>query len=532
MLTADPRPRPALSSGTRIGSSQIVAALGAGAMGDVYRARDLRLDREVALKLLSAGDPVRREQIEREARIVASLNHPNVVAVHDIGLEDGAMYIVTELVDGDSLRGAKPPFRKAVDIAVQIADALAAAHAAGVIHRDLKPDNVMVARDGRVKLLDFCIATSSRLAVDPDETLAPGREGVVTGTVGYMAPEQVRADAAHDARADIFSFGALIYEVLTGSRAFAGDTGADVIAAVLTADPPELPSTLPGAVREIVQRCLEKRPEDRFQSARDLAFALRQAAAAGAVADVPSPPAVREQLARLTSSSGLANAERLSSLLRFVVEEALNGHASQLKEARIGLEVFGRRPDSYDPAIDPIVRVQMGRLRTKLRAHYQAAGAADPVRIDIPVGTYAPMFESARGGSRGTAPPATAADRPRLPGRDARRVERVAGANGSLLAPEQALAAVVERRIAVRVQAGTHDVERAPHFRTGDVIDEEDAAAFAPGREIDLEPELVVVNHDRLRTGDGAREHLVAGVDECAVDEIEDRGDVIQHASA
>ena len=127
MLTADPRPRPALSSGTRIGSYQIVAALGAGAMGDVYRARDLRLDREVALKLLSAGDPVRREQIEREARIVASLNHPNVVAVHDIGLEHGAMYIVTELVDGDSLRGAKPPFRKAMDIAVQIADALAAA---------------------------------------------------------------------------------------------------------------------------------------------------------------------------------------------------------------------------------------------------------------------------------------------------------------------------------------------------------------------------------------------------------------------
>ena len=339
---------------------------------------------------------------------MASLNHPNVVAVHDIGLEHGAMYIVTELVDGDSLRGAKPPFRKAMDIAVQIADALAAAHAAGVIHRDLKPDNVMVSRDGRVKLLDFGIATSSRLAIDPDVTLPPGREGVVTGTLGYMAPEQVRADAAHDARADIFSFGALIYELLTGSRAFAGDTGADVIAAVLTADPPELPSALPGAVREIVQRCLEKRPEDRFQSARDLAFALRQAAAAGAVPDVPSPTAVREQLARLTTSSGLANAERLSSLLRFVVEETLNGHASQLKEARIGLEVFGRRPDSYDPAIDPIVRVQMGRLRTKLRAHYQAAGAVDPVRIDIPVGSYAPVFESARGGLRGTAPPATA----------------------------------------------------------------------------------------------------------------------------
>jgi serine/threonine-protein kinase len=410
MLTADSGSRPALSTGTRVGSYRIVAAIGAGANGEVYRARDLRLDRDVALKLLPAGDPARRDQIEREARIVASLNHPNVLAIHDIGVEQGAMYIVTELVDGESLRGARLPLRTVLDIAAQIADALSAAHAAGVIHRDLKPDNVMVNREGRVKLLDFGVATSSRLPADLDETVLPGTAGVVTGTVGYMAPEQIRAGAV-DARADIFSFGALAYELLTGLRAFAGETAADVLAAVLTADPPPLPASLPAAVREIVLRCVDKRPEQRFQSARDLAFALRQAAAGERASSQPpaAPPsatAVREQLARLTASAGLANAERLSSLLRFVVEETLHGRGWQLKEARIGLEVFGRKADSYDPAFDPIVRVQMGRLRTKLRAYYGAQGAADRIRIDIPVGSYTPTFENASGAAHveGAAP--------------------------------------------------------------------------------------------------------------------------------
>ena len=413
-----------LTKGTRVGNYEIIGSLGAGAMGQVYRARDARLGRDVALKLLTANpshDATTRDRAEREARIIASLNHPNVLAIYDVGSEHGATYLVTELVDGESLRGLKPPLRKALEMAEQIAEALAAAHAAGVTHRDLKPDNVMVTRDGRVKLLDFGVAKTIALPADADETIARHAEGIVTGTVGYMAPEQIRAVAV-DGRADIFSFGALLHELLTGNRAFPGDTTADVVAAVLHAEPPEISVKVPEAVRQIIQRCLEKNPDQRFQSARDLAFAIRQAASTTtpAVADVhdreiasPLPSAVREQLARLIASSHLTHAERLSVLLRFIVEETLNGHTPHLKEARIGLDVFGRKPDSYDPAIDPIVRVQMGRLRSKLRAYYSGEGASDAVRIDIPVGSYVATFAvQTRDASaeRVAAPPAPFAD--------------------------------------------------------------------------------------------------------------------------
>ena len=217
-----------------------------------------------------------------------------------------------------------------------------------------------------------------------------------------MAPEQVRASDV-DSRADIFAFGALLYELLTGTRAFQGDTAADVMTAVLTVDPPELPPTVPPAVRDIVHRCLEKSRDERFQSARDLGFALRQAAGAiGAAPDTasqrpvetPSSAAIREHLAKLLSSPSIAGAERLSGLLRFIVEETLNGRQAQLKEMRIGLDVFGRKADSYDPAFDPIVRVQMGRLRSKLRAYYNGPGVSDRVRIDVPLGSYVPAFST------------------------------------------------------------------------------------------------------------------------------------------
>jgi len=392
-----------IAVGARMGAYEILSPIGVGGMGEVYRARDTRLGRDVALKLIpvsKAQDATARDRIVREARIVASLNHPNILALHDIGTENGAIYIVTELVDGASLRGLTPPLRKCLDIAAQIADALSAAHAAGITHRDLKPDNVMVNRDGRVKLLDFGVALQRHLLPDLEATASHEETGLLTGTIGYMAPEQVRTSDV-DSRADIFAFGGILYELLTGTRAFQGDTAADVMTAVLTVDPPELPPSVPPAVRDIVHRCLEKSREERFQSARDLGFALRQAASAlGATPDTgnqrpvetPSSAAIREHLAKLLSSPSIAGAERLSSLLRFIVEETLNLRQAQLKEMRIGLDVFGRKADSYDPAFDPIVRVQMGRLRSKLRAYYNGPGACDRVRIDVPLGSYVPAF--------------------------------------------------------------------------------------------------------------------------------------------
>lgn len=409
-----------IAPGARIGAYEILSPLGAGGMGEVYRARDTRLGREVALKLMpvnQAHDEAARDRVEREARIVASLNHPNILALHDIGTVDGAMYIVTEVIDGASLRGLTPPLRKCLDIAAQIADGLAAAHAAGITHRDLKPDNVMVARDGRVKLLDFGVALRSHFVADLGATVSHEETGVLTGTIGYMAPEQIRVASDVDSRADIFSFGACLYELLNGAGAFPGDTAADVMTAVLTADPPALPPTVPPAVRDIVRRCLEKSRDDRFQSARDLGFALRQAATAlGDPLDAasqrgtvdPSPRDIREHLARLLSSPSIAGAERLSGLLRFIVEETLNGRGAQLKEMRIGLDVFGRKTDSYDPAFDPIVRVQMGRLRSKLRAYYNGPGLSDLVRIDVPVGSYVPAFSTIVAPSRTRAEPTPA----------------------------------------------------------------------------------------------------------------------------
>jgi Tol biopolymer transport system component len=269
---------PVIAAGSRLGVYELIAPLGSGGMGEVYRARDTRLGRDVALKVLPsdlAANPSSLARFEQEARHVAALNHPNIIAVFDVGTEDGVAYIVTELVDGVPLRGASFPLRKVTDIGAQVADALAAAHAAGVTHRDIKPDNVMVTREGRVKVLDFGVAKATGSPAPDRMTVAQTEIGVVVGTVGYMAPEQVRGDAV-DSRADIFAVGALLYELLAGAPAFKAETAAEVMAATLRADPPELPAGVPHALRQIVGRCLEKNPEERFQSARDLAFALRQ----------------------------------------------------------------------------------------------------------------------------------------------------------------------------------------------------------------------------------------------------------------
>jgi Tol biopolymer transport system component len=269
-----------LPPGTKIGHFEVLGLLGRGGMGEVYKARDSRLKRDVAIKVLPPGfvrDPNRVARFEREARAAGALNHPNIVAVYDTGQDRETYWIATELVVGEPLtkvieHGPLSP-RKAIEIAKQIAEGLAAAHAAGIIHRDLKPGNVMVARDGRVKILDFGLAKQQRAMAAETVTQDLSGEGTVMGTAGYMSPEQVRGGAL-DQRSDLFSFGVIVYEMLAGKRAFSGNSSVEVMHAILKDDPPELPATVPPGLERIVRRCLEKDRERRFQSAADLNFAL------------------------------------------------------------------------------------------------------------------------------------------------------------------------------------------------------------------------------------------------------------------
>jgi eukaryotic-like serine/threonine-protein kinase len=277
-----------LSAGSRLGPYEILAPIGAGGMGEVYRAKDPRLGREVAIKVLPPSfskDPDRLRRFEHEARAAGVLNHPNITAVYDIGSHEGAPYVVQELLEGETLRavlaGGRLSPRKAIDYAFQTAHGLAAAHDKGIVHRDLKPENLFVTKGGRVKILDFGLAK----LVHPEEqgpltelpTGTAGTEpGVVLGTIGYMSPEQVRGQPA-DVRSDIFSFGAILHEMLSGQRAFSGGSAADTMTAILMKEPPELSITnkdiSPGLER-IVRHCLEKEPGQRFHSAHDLAFDL------------------------------------------------------------------------------------------------------------------------------------------------------------------------------------------------------------------------------------------------------------------
>jgi eukaryotic-like serine/threonine-protein kinase len=290
--------------GTTIGPYQVLAKLGEGGMGEVYRARDTRLNRDVAIKVLPtffAGDPDRRARFEREAQAVAALSHPNVIAIFDTGVHDHQLYVVMELLAGGTLRerlaSGALSVRKAVDIAAQIARGLGAAHGKGLVHRDLKPENIFLLDDGQVKILDFGLA---RQAAEADQagaaqTVAATDPGTVMGTVGYMAPEQVRGQAV-DARADVFAFGAVLYEMVSGLRAFQRDTPADTMTAILTQEPPELPGSRPDlspALDRIIRHCLEKNANERFQSARDVAFALEALSgpASGPAPSGAAPPA-------------------------------------------------------------------------------------------------------------------------------------------------------------------------------------------------------------------------------------------------
>ena len=292
-----------LASGTNLGPYEIVAPIGAGGMGEVYRARDTRLSRDVAIKVLPAlfaRDADRLHRFEQEARAVGALNHPNILAIYDIGENEGSPYLVTELLEGQTLRerlrGGALPVRKALDYGVQATAGLAAAHEKGIVHRDLKPENIYITNDGRVKILDFGLAklspaggeqslASQTLLTQSGSGAVQTQPGAVLGTAGYMSPEQVRGMPA-DARSDLFSLGMILYEMVSGQKPFHGDSAVETMNAILKEDPPELIATnraVPPVLERIIRRCLEKSPGERFQSARDLGFALEAISGASSV---------------------------------------------------------------------------------------------------------------------------------------------------------------------------------------------------------------------------------------------------------
>ncbi len=277
-----------IAAGTRFGRFEVLGLLGAGAMGEVYRARDESLGRQVAIKVLPvrfSSDPERLRRFDVEARAAGTLNHPNIVAIYDLGTQDGMPYVVSELLEGETLRavldGGRLPLRKTIDYARQIARGLAAAHAQGIVHRDLKPENLFVTSDGQLKILDFGLAK----LVSPEQGEARAGDslaatmtqaGMIMGTAGYMAPEQVRAEAA-DHRSDIFSLGCVLYEMAAGQRAFHRETPVETLNAILREEPAKFPADVSAEAQglvAIVMRCLEKRPGERFESAHDLAFGL------------------------------------------------------------------------------------------------------------------------------------------------------------------------------------------------------------------------------------------------------------------
>ncbi|HTO87548.1 MAG TPA: protein kinase [Thermoanaerobaculia bacterium] len=325
-----------LASGTRLGPYEIVGPLGAGGMGEVYRAKDPRLGREVAIKVLPAslsGDADRLHRFEQEARSASGLNHPNIIAIYDIGRSDSTSYIAMELVEGASLRvllaSGPLPTRKLLEVSAQIADGLAKAHGAGIVHRDLKPENVMVSKDGFVKLLDFGLAklfvapteqTSAAATIAPQET----QPGTVLGTVGYMSPEQA-SGRAMDFRSDQFALGSILYEMATGRRAFQKPTGAETLSAIIRDEPESverLNPRAPAPLRWIVERCLSKDPEERYASTRDLARDLK--AIRDHLSETTSPSAAHER-EPLRKSAKLKAAAIVAGLLAAGLLGALAG---------------------------------------------------------------------------------------------------------------------------------------------------------------------------------------------------------------
>ena len=332
-----------LAPGTRLGPYEVLATLGSGGMSEVYRARDSRLQREVAIKVVGealAGDTGFLSRLEQEARLAGGLNHPNIVAVHDIGVHEGAPYVVTELLQGETLRERllRGPVRllQALDWAGQIAHALAAAHGHGIVHRDLKPENVFITRLGQVKLLDFGIAKASPKVIEArgllDPTMSPAgsatRTGAVLGTPGYMSPEQVRGEHV-DARSDIFALGTILHELLSGQRTFRSGSIVESGYSILHDEPAPLPPSVPAGVAQVVQRCLAKDPEQRFQSARDVGFSLEALRGTGSATPAePLPPMGRGPPRALRLAGWLAPA-LLLALATYVAGRAARVPAPQ-----------------------------------------------------------------------------------------------------------------------------------------------------------------------------------------------------------
>ena len=355
----------AIDIGSRLGPYEILGLIGAGGMGEVYRARDTRLGRDVAVKVLPAAfasEPDRLRRFELEAKAASLLSHPNIVTVHDVGTADGIPYIVSELLDGENLRerlnrGPLAP-RRAIEAAATIADALAAAHARGIVHRDLKPENLFLTRDGRVKILDFGIAKLTT----PDTSEGPAGAatatihtdvGVAVGTLGYMAPEQLRGQTA-DHRADLFALGAILHEMIAGSPAFRRDSRIQTVNAILEADPPELGDQVAPGVRRIIGRCLEKIPEARFQSARDLAFALTALSDSTAVAAAAPTTAARPRTLRWASAAAIAlAAAALSALLTTMVSGRFGGQSTPVAAPLRRFSVAPIGQSVATPALSP-----------------------------------------------------------------------------------------------------------------------------------------------------------------------------------
>jgi serine/threonine protein kinase/Tol biopolymer transport system component len=356
-----------LAPGTMLGEYEVKSLLGAGGMGEVYRAHDARLKRDVAIKILPSSfsaDPERLRRFEQEARAAAALNHPNILAVFQMGAYDGAPYLVSELLDGETLREqikrGQLSARKTIDYGVQIGHGLAAAHEKGIVHRDLKPENLLVTKDGRVKILDFGLAKLTQpQSLSNNEVPRPIGEtepGVVMGTVEYMSPEQVRRQSV-DCRTDIFAFGAILYEMLAGKRAFEKPTSPETMTAILNDDPPgisQITRNIPPALQRVVRRCLEKNPEQRFQSASDLAFALDALSDSTGIADV-SGRDVRGSVSSRTTralkfTAGVAVFVLLTAAALYFVRRMTS---KKVLNAKVVHKQFTFVGNAYWPAISP-----------------------------------------------------------------------------------------------------------------------------------------------------------------------------------